>query len=549
MAWCTLLLFIVGCFAIRVQCQKQPNIVVILADDLGWNDVAYHGSNQYPTPNIDALAYYGIMLQRAYVHPMCTPSRAAFLTGKNAVRLGMQSLVLFSAEARGLPLNETLLPQHLKRLGYKTHLRGKWHLGMYKKEYTPLYRGFDSFVGYLTGHQDYYDHTAQENDPDPIYTAIHNYTGFDMWRGENFAFDLVGKYTTDVITEEALSIIENHCTSKPLYLQLSHLASHAGNAGDPLQAPADVIEKFSYISDPKRRAYAAITWKLDESIGAVINKLEEKGILDNTIVIFSSDNGGTRSPIENNVGSNWPLRGEKSTVWEGGVRAAAAIWSPLLKNMKKISSDIIEITDWLPTLYTAAGGDASDLGDIDGINIWDNLVNGTPSPRKEVLHNIDPTLYSESITIGNWKYVNGGSYLGTQDDIYGATGRDPEYAYDPELVVNSVAANVFQKYTDQPLTSEEVLAKRDLATVKCSQPFQKPKCKAKACVFNVELDPCEQLDVSNLMKDTQEISTLTQRLAYWKNRAAKPGNLPWDERANPKNWNNTWTNWGDLLGL
>ncbi|CAD1479720.1 unnamed protein product, partial [Heterotrigona itama] len=217
----------------------------------GWNDVSFHGSDQIPTPNIDALAYNGIILNNHYVPALCTPSRSSLMTGKNPIHLGMQHSVLFPAEPRGLPLSEKLLPEYLKEIGYRTHAVGKWHLGYFRKEYTPTYRGFESHFGYWNGLQDYYTHITQE--PDPQYSE---YKGFDMRRNLTVAWDTAGKYATDIFTNEAVRLINDHDTSRPMFLYLAHLAPHKGNEDQPFRAPIEEIAKFSYILDLKRRIQA-----------------------------------------------------------------------------------------------------------------------------------------------------------------------------------------------------------------------------------------------------------------------------------------------------
>ncbi|CAD1470025.1 unnamed protein product, partial [Heterotrigona itama] len=225
---------------------SRPHIVFILADDLGWNDVGFHGSGQIPTPNIDALAYSGLLLDRYYVTPICTPSRSALMTGKHPIHTGMQHGVLKCAEPRGLPLHEKLLPEYLRELGYSTHIVGKWHLGFYTKEYTPTYRGFDSHLGLWSGHHDYFDHSAVESP----------YWGLDMRRGLDAAWDLHGQYSTDIFTKEAVRLIDNHNTSRPMFLYLAHAAVHSGNPYNPLPAPDQDVSKFTTIFNYDRRRFA-----------------------------------------------------------------------------------------------------------------------------------------------------------------------------------------------------------------------------------------------------------------------------------------------------
>lgn len=282
--------------------KQKPHIIIILADDLGWNDVSFHGSDQIPTPNIDALAYNGIILNNHYVPALCTPSRSALMTGKNPIHLGMQHSVLFPTEPRGLPLSEKLLPEYLREIGYKTHAVGKWHLGYFKKEYTPTYRGFDSHFGYWNGLQDYYTHITQEPDP-----AFSEFKGFDMRRNLTVAWDTVGKYSTDLFTNEAIRLINEHDTDRPMFLYLAHLAVHKGNEEQLFRAPDEEIAKFSYILDPERRIQAAVVSKLDQSVGDVMDALRNRGMLENSIVLFMSDNGAPSQGILNNKGSNYQV--------------------------------------------------------------------------------------------------------------------------------------------------------------------------------------------------------------------------------------------------
>lgn len=170
------------------------------------------------------------------------------MTGKHPIHLGMQHTVLYAEEPRGLPLDEKLLPQYLKELGYATHIVGKWHLGHYKREYTPLFRGFDSHLGFWTGHQDYFDHKAEERGE----------VGLDMRRNLDVAHDLSQQYTTDVIAAETVRLIEAHNASEPLFLYMAHAAAHSGNPWNPLPAPAETVKKFDYIAEYNRRRYAGM---------------------------------------------------------------------------------------------------------------------------------------------------------------------------------------------------------------------------------------------------------------------------------------------------
>lgn len=295
---------------------------------------------------------------------------------------------------------------------YSNHIVGKWHLGSYKRVYTPLMRGFDSHIGPWTGHHDYFDHTAEET----------GMIGLDMRRGFDVAYDLHGKYTTDVITNEAVKIIQKQNTSQPLFLYIAHTAVHSSNPYSPLPAPDATVAKIKHIEDFNRRKFAAMMDHLDQSVGSVVEALAQADLLDNSIIIFSTDNGGPAAGFNLNAASNYPLRGVKNTLWEGGIRGAGLIWSPFLKSRQIVSHQLIHISDWLPTLFHAAGGDSSALENIDGMNMWDVLSENTPSKRMEILHNIDNIWKSSSLMIDKWKLVDGTNYKGQWDNWYGPEG-------------------------------------------------------------------------------------------------------------------------------
>ncbi|XP_018374797.1 PREDICTED: arylsulfatase B [Trachymyrmex cornetzi] len=522
--------------AVHTTSAKQPHIIFILADDLGWNDVGFHGSGQIPTPNIDALAYSGLLLDRYYVTPICTPSRSALMTGKYPIHTGMQHGVLKGAEPRGLPLHEKLLPEYLRELGYSTHIVGKWHLGFYKKEYTPTYRGFDTHTGFWTGHHDYFDHTAVENP----------YWGLDIRRGMQPAWDLHGQYSTDIFTKEAVRLIDNHNSSRPMFLYLAHAAVHSGNPYNPLPAPDEEVAKFNNIFDYNRRRFAGMLSKLDQSVGQVVDALRKRDMLRDSIIIFSSDNGGPAAGFNLNAASNWPLRGVKNTLWEGGVRGTGLIWSPRLVRPGRVSRQMLHITDWLPTLITAAGGNPSNLT-VDGMDLWNALSEDTESPRSNVLHNIDDIYGVSAITVGDWKLIRGSTYKGAWDGWYGPSGR--EWVYDVDGVISSTTAHAIAS-VGLGITTDVVLMLRENALIKCPPRNDSlPSCKPleEACLFNIYQDPCED---NNLVKQFPTIvRKLQDELKKFNSSALLPGNLPWDSKGDPNLWDHTWNNFGDYINV
>ncbi|EDW31316.1 GL11077 [Drosophila persimilis] len=507
----------------------KPHIIFILADDLGFNDVGFHGSAQIPTPNIDALAYSGIILNRYYVAPICTPSRSALMTGKYPIHTGMQHTVLYAAEPRGLPLKEKILPQYLNDLGYTSHISGKWHLGHWKLEYTPLFRGFSSHK---------------------------NLWGLDMRNGTDVAYNLHGQYTTDVITKHSVSVIANHDAAKgPLFLYVAHAAGHSGNPYNPLPVPDDDVMKLDHILHYKRRRYAAMVAKMDESVGVIVDQLRKSNMLENSIIIFSSDNGGPAQGFNLNFASNYPLRGVKNTLWEGGVRAAGLVWSPLLEKRQRVVDETMHISDWLPTLIEAAGGipalaNANLSQSLDGMSIWQTLVHAYPSPRKTVLHNIDDIWGSAALTVGDWKMIQGTNYNGRWDGWYGPGGERDPHLYDWNLVLKSSSGKAMTGLKMLPSRADQQRL-RETATVTCQgQSTQGTSCVATAfsapCLFHVRDDPCEQFNLAEQYPKVLDL--LVAELQHINSTAVPPSNQPDDPRASPMYFNYTWTNFGDYYG-
>ncbi|KAJ9591420.1 hypothetical protein L9F63_002026 [Diploptera punctata] len=524
----------------------QPNIVVIMADDLGWNDVGFHGTDQIPTPNIDALAYSGVILNRHYTLPTCTPSRSAFMTGKYPIRTGMQGNPIKCGEPRGLPLEEILLPQRLQKAGYITRLVGKWHLGYHHSEYTPTKRGFHSHFGYFNGYIGYFDHKIDQGD----------FIGYDLHRDLNVSWIEHGKYATEIFTQEAVDLILSHDISKPLFLQVAHLAVHSGRDSQLLEVPNvdEAHNKFKYIKDPQRRLYAEMTSRLDESVGEIVTALKDKGILNNSIIIFLSDNGAQTIGMHQNWGSNWPLRGLKFTPYEGAVRGVTALWSPLLKNPHRVSSHLMHIVDWYPTIYAMTGGDISDLGEIDGINQWSHLIDDSNSttPRKDMLINIEEENTIEGIIDGKWKLVLSTYNNGSYDNYFGEDGRGlPNPAYSIHMVLVSNVFKSLQSVQSNNINNinqmvNKIKQLRKEATINCQETERKysegPYCSTY-CLFDIENDPCEE---KNIVLNYPIITEhLKNKLKTFRSLMVPELNKPVSSAANPKFYNNSWVSWLD----
>ncbi|CAH3139988.1 unnamed protein product [Pocillopora meandrina] len=483
---------------------------MIVADDLGWDDVSFHGSRQIPTPHMDKLANDGVILNSYYVSPICTPTRSSIMTGKHPVNLGVQHGTIFGSQPYGLPLGEVTTPQYLKALGYRTHGVGKWHLGFFEKEYTPTYRGFESFYGFWNGKEDFWDHTSLED-----------VWGTDLRNNMKPVKNESGHYGTELFTEVAERIIDTHNKSEPLYLYFAHQAVHSGNPKDPLQAPKRMLDKFQHFSKEDRRIYAAMVASLDESIGNVTKALKRNAMFDNSVIVFTTDNGGAPWGFNWNAGCNYPLRGGKDTLWEGGVRGVGFVHSKLIENKGRVSYDLIDVTDWLPTFYHLAGGDVTKIQDkIDGMNVWDTIANGKKSPRTEVLHNIDPFRRFAAIRVKEYKLVV------NQDADYKTTWL-PRYNVPGEL-----------DSLPQPSTLPG-------AVIECGKwdSEEEAACKSDVfpCLFNVKEDPCEYKNIAQSNLDT--VKRLILRLLHYHKKAVPIWFPERDCDADPANHDGFWGPW------
>ncbi len=374
----------------RAAVAQQPNIVYVVADDLGWKDVGYHGSD-IATPQIDRLAATGTRLEQFYAQPMCTPTRAALLTGRYPFRYGLQTLVIPSGHTYGLPTDEWLLPQALKDAGYDTAIVGKWHLGHADAKYWPRQRGFDYQYGPLIGEIDYFTHEQH---------------GVVDWYRDNTRVTEAG-YSTTLLGDDAVRYIESRNPGKPFYLYLAFNAPHT-----PYQAPQAYLDRYAGIADPSRRAYAAAITAMDDAIGKVIAALERKGLRGNTLIVFQSDNGGTRNAMFAGEGDpnsfkvpcdNGPYRDGKASLYEGGTRVPALVNWPGRVRAGATVEGMMHVVDMYPTLVGLAGGRTARAKPLDGLDMWSTIADGRPSPRTEVVYNLEGL--RAGIRQHDWKLV------------------------------------------------------------------------------------------------------------------------------------------------
>jgi len=370
---------------------KQPNIVHIVADDLGWKDVGFNGCTDIKTPNLDALAAGGAKFSQFYVQPMCTPTRAALLTGRYPFRYGLQTIVIPGPAGYGLDTNEWLMPQALKEAGYTTAIIGKWHLGHADIKYWPKQRGFDYQYGAMIGELDYYTHSD---------------AGVLDWFRDNQPVKEKG-YTTQLLGNDAVKYINAQDANKPFYLYLAFNAPHT-----PYQAPKEYVVRYPNIADPTRRTYAGMISCLDDEIGRVIAALDKKGLRNNTIILFHSDNGGTKNAMFAGQMAdlsktkipcdNGDYRDGKGSLFEGGCRVAAfANWPSKIK--PQTVDGIIHAVDIYPTFASLAGASIAKCKPLDGVNVWETIAAGKSSPRNEVIYNVEP--FRGAVRQGDWKLI------------------------------------------------------------------------------------------------------------------------------------------------
>jgi len=388
--------FLILLLLLTLPASAKPNIIVILADDLGNADLGYRGG-QVKTPNLDDLARGGVRMESFYTLPVCTPGRAALMTGRHPMRYGLQTLVIFPSHKYGLSTDERTLPQALKEAGYQTYMVGKWHLGHAFEKYWPQNRGFDHFYGNLIGEVDYF-------------TKLRG--GVVDWQRDGTYLREDGYYM-DLIGDEAVRIIGQQDPSKPFFLYFASLAVHT-----PYEAPQSYKDRYPEVTDPTRQTYCAMASALDDQVGRIVKALEARGMRENTLIVFASDNGGIapsafekaavqRQQAEGRSeagipASNAPYRGGKGTLYEGGVRVPAfANWPGQLQ--PAVVNDTLQMVDVMPTLLGRAGGQGSPDHPFDGRDVWDTWARGKPSPHDEILINVEA--WRGAVRKGKWKLV------------------------------------------------------------------------------------------------------------------------------------------------
>lgn len=381
------LLLAVSCLPTSTPAAGPPNIVYLLADDLGWKDAGFHGST-LRTPNLDRLAAGGAVLNAFYVQPLSTQTRAALLTGRYPMRYGLQTQGIVSTTRYGLPVEERTLAQALKEAGYRTAFLGTWQLGHSSREFWPTKRGFERFYGSLSG----------------VAGAQVSRKARADWHRDEQALKEDGAVSA-LLAREAASLIDRQ-DARPLFMVV------AFNAPANAQGmPKEWLDRYADIEDKERRAYAAGVSALDAAVGGIVAALDRRRLLDNTLIVFHTDNGGgvpTRLPTGetdglSNAADNGPFREGRGSLYEGGVRGIAlASWPGQIKP-GTVVSDMLHVVDWYPTLLKLAGASAEQKRKPDGLDIWPVLAQRQRTPHQDLPLDVED--FRGAIRVGEWKLI------------------------------------------------------------------------------------------------------------------------------------------------
>ncbi|WEF35357.1 sulfatase-like hydrolase/transferase [Pseudoduganella chitinolytica] len=374
--------------AADIRDKGQPNILFILADDLGYADLSVYGNRDFKTPHLDRLAAQGVRLTQAYSNSaVCSATRFGLITGRYQYRLrgGLEEPIAGASDTIGLPPGHPTLPSLLKAAGYRTALFGKWHLGSLPN-FGPLKSGYDTFFGNYGGGIDYFTHKAGSG---PNARA-------DLYEGE-VAVEEVGYYT-DLLGDKAAGFLRKQKKGQPFLLSLHYTAPHWPWEGPQDEEVSRQIENIFHYDGGNLATYAKMVTALDASIGRVLKTLEQQGLAENTIVVFSSDNGGER------FSQTWPFTGQKTELLEGGIRVPAIVRWPARIKPNQVSQQVAISMDWLPTLLAAAGTAPAASHPSDGVNLLPVLT-GAAAPAERTLFWRYKANVQKAVRAGDWKYL------------------------------------------------------------------------------------------------------------------------------------------------
>ncbi|MDZ4288290.1 MAG: sulfatase [Prosthecobacter sp.] len=429
-----------------------PNLIFILADDMGYGDLSCMGAPDIKTPNIDRIGAEGVKFTDFYANaPVCTPTRVGFMTGRWQQRCGIEFAFGYQVEqfrrvegkwvpepdfhGLGLPLNETTIAQRLKTAGYATGAFGKWHLG-YKDEFNPLKRGFDEYFGELLGHADYYKHAY--------------FDGTNALRDGLQPVKRAG-YFTDLVNERAVKFVRDHA-KQPFFLYVPHLAVHS--PFQPPDAPESPMVTKESMLNGSRAIYKAMLERVDAGVGRILDELDRHGLTENTFIVFSSDNGGER------YSSNMPLFHHKQTVWEGGIRVPCLMRWPARLPKGKVTAQMGITMDLHATFLAAAGVALPQDKPLDGVDLVPLLTGAQPAKERTFFWRIDRSNRKQkAIRHGQWKYVNDGNSMDLLFDLEADIGERTNLGYQHPEIMADLKAKLKAWEAEIDATEREILVK------------------------------------------------------------------------------------------
>ncbi len=393
-------LLALSCSSTKVKPKEtveKPNLVVIMTDDMGWADVGFNGCKDIPTPNIDVIANEGVRFEEGYVSfPVCGPSRAGFLTGRYQDRFGFTTNPSIDPNnpIAGLPVEEETMAQVLRKVNYNNAIIGKWHMGT-NDVFHPLERGFDYFYGFLSGGHNYYPDQLTLKDLSEVTKKWEWYRTKII---ENKTKVETDDYLTDELSDAAVSYINKQAeTNQHFMLYLAYNAPHT-----PLQATEKYLSRFPSIKDKRRRTYAAMVSAVDDGVGRVLDALKEKGLDENTIVVFLSDNGGAK----NNASDNGPLRGVKGDLFEGGIRVPFAMrWKGVIPEGQTYKKPVSSL-DIMATIVAQTNVEINKERPLDGVNLIPYLTGENNTNPHDYLFWRKWEQNAMAIRQGNYKLVS-----------------------------------------------------------------------------------------------------------------------------------------------
>lgn len=438
-----------GLLAGVAAAERKPNLIFILTDDMGYGDLGCMGSRDIRTPNIDRLAAEGVKFTDFYANaPVCTPTRVGFMTGRWQQRIGVEFAFGYMVEqyrkvkgewvpepdihGLGLPTSEITLAQRLKEAGYATGAFGKWHLG-YKDEYNPVRRGFDEYFGELLGHADFYQHIYFDGTP-----ALRE--GTEKVKVEG--------YFTDLVNERAAAFVRKNA-NRPFFLYVPHLAVHA--PFQPPDAPQTPLVTRENMLEGSRAIYKAMLERVDRGVGMILAELERAGIADNTLIVFSSDNGGER------WASNLPLFHHKATLWEGGIRVPCLMRWPARLPRGKTTAQMGITMDLHATFLAAAGAALPKDKPLDGVDLVPLIAAPKPQERTFYWRMDRSNRKQRAIRQGKWKYMNDGNTMDLLFDLEADLGERVNLGYKHPDVLNRLKGALKAWEAEMDASEREVL--------------------------------------------------------------------------------------------